>query len=255
MVLAATVGSGTVIGGDPTAYQFQVTPGQPCVGGEGPPDTSVTIKLRSKAGQLLDQTTDTIDDEGRFISACLDETPTPGQKLIASGSAPKHTFVVTGLTALADRVANRVTGTAPPGADLSFEVSTCRITTCTVVGTVHANDVSASYSRSLAPHDLDGTDSVQVFYRSPGGDLVYGYAHAPHMVVRQNATNEVLANTYVDQPLRVDLRSAGGVLLATAGVTSTGPGGLTSLRFRRDGAPVRSRPDDGSSRPTRPTRR
>ena len=107
-----------------------------------------------------------------------------------------------------------------------------------MVGTVHANDVSGSYSRSLAPHDLDGTDSVQVFYRSPGGDLVYGYAHAPHMVVRQNATNEVLANTYVDQPLRVELRSAGGVLLATASVTSTGPGGLTSLRFRRDGAPV-----------------
>ena len=225
----------------PPLTTFEVSPGDGCVGGVGPPTTQLTVKLHSASGRFEGTGTPTTDAAGIWSSCAFWDEFDPTDVISATDGVITATFTVPLLTVRVNRATDVVSGKGPANSNVDIQVTNCQLYTgCSVAATANRpTSASGDYSRDFtAVYNVRGHDSVRVVWTSPNGDEVIVFRTVPNM-------SAWLFNSYFrgtahpDSSVTMRLLTAGGTVRATAVRTGHYQSGNYDGRFRNSsGNPV-----------------
>jgi hypothetical protein len=262
-LVLGTVGGGQALGGglapEATAgvspVTFQVPIGDCSLAGTGPASQTLDILVRDAADAFKGETVVVSGSTGRWSTPCfltLGQHFNLGDRITArvDGSAVRS-FRVPTFTVRAERVTDRVFGTAPPGTHVLVRARLCRPQPANCfLQLSRRRPVSATgtWSTDLTNGEPDAYDPVGVdiavaTWEGPLGDQVERTLSFQHLEVAVGSAN-VRGVARPGVTARFTLRGPRGVVRATATAVPTQPFGRFSATFRSEGKPVEVRIGD-----------
>jgi hypothetical protein len=203
------------------------------VNGAGIPSTSYTITLRNAENELKGRATVMSNGSGFWYTPCFNESVEVHDTIKVTGPDVR-TMTVPRLTAVADRVADTISGKGPANSSLSVTAihtlllgnqwGTSKTKTA-------ATGASGDYSISFATFDPRGADYYYVLWTSAHNDNVFYTGSFPYLQVWRNQTRTTGAAPS-GALVSATLRDSGNVQRGTARDVVQVPTGYFYTSFR-----------------------
>jgi hypothetical protein len=187
--------AGLVAGGAPASaaapnVTFFMRLGDCGVGGQSDPEATFEVVVTDRLDRRLLEEEVTANKSGTWRASCLPRNLRTGDRVTALvGGVLHRLLVIPEVWARVDRAANIVSGRAPAGDSVAFELDTCYpggILKCTgnaLAFTVVA-DGGGEFEVDLGPggpHDIKGGDSTRLMWESASGDTLFWNQTVPYL--------------------------------------------------------------------------